>query len=149
MVRSAANDNHYRLTAFNFTNDRLTQCLKLALTRNTSLSQETREKKKKKKKRERDREKKKKNDRGWGSKGTTPGRTTKNPKNILRFYDFPSPRSFFSIFRTDSRSQNIGVIKSSGRCITKHIYIFKICRCLAHSCLWTWRAKQFDQFEKA
>ena len=102
-----------------------------------------------KKKREREREKKKKNDRGWGSKGTTPGRTTKNPKNILRFYDFPSPRSFFSIFRTDSRSQNIGVIKSSGRCITKHIYIFKICRCLAHSCLWTWRAKQFDQFEKA
>ena len=33
VVRPAANDYHYRLAAFNFTNDRLTQCLKLALQR--------------------------------------------------------------------------------------------------------------------
>lgn len=88
--------------------------------------------------RKRKREKGKKKRSRVELEGNTTRKTTNNPKNILRLYDFPSPRSFLSIFRANSGSEN--VIKSSGRYITKYtcIYIFKIYRCLAHSCLSAW-----------
>lgn len=131
MVRSAANDNHYRLAAFNFTNDRLTQCLKLALEEHEL---EPRNEERKKRSR-------------VGLEGYTTRKNHKEPEEYFTTLRF----SFASIFRTGSRSPigNTGVIKSSGRSldILRNIYLkFLVVSRIRVSGR---GAKQFDQFEKA
>lgn len=73
VVRPAANDYHYRLAAFNFPNDRLTQCLKPSSPVGAGRATRRKETEKRRKKEEI------KKPRGWGSAGRP-----QRPVDVLR-----------------------------------------------------------------